>query len=123
MNLGEAFVMGGALFMTIVTLLGLAMVFFTVRSYFKVFVKKEHSPAGINFILMFGSLSFIIGLLGQAVGMFAAFQAIQEAGDISPNLVAGGLRVSMIAPLYGLLIFIVSIPLWMVVREKVKRGN
>ena len=115
--------MGGMQFMSLITILGLAMLFFTVRSYVKVFVKKETNVAGINYILMFGSLSFIIGLLGQAIGMFAAFEAIYQAADISPGLIAGGIRVSMIAPVYGLFYFILSIPLWMLVREKAKKNN
>lgn len=123
MKLGELFLMGGIQFMLFVTILGLAMLFFTVRSYVKVFAKKETNVAGINYILMFGSLSFIIGLLGQAIGMIAAFEAIYQAGDISPGLIAGGIRVSMIAPLYGVFYFILSIPLWVVVREKAKKNN
>jgi predicted hotdog family 3-hydroxylacyl-ACP dehydratase len=47
---------------------------------------------------MFGSLSFIFGLLAQAIGMFQAFEAIQQAGDISPALVAGGRRFESYYP-------------------------
>lgn len=117
----ETYKMGGPFFMFIITLLGLSMFFFTVKSGIKIFVKKNYSGKGINYILMFGSLSFIFGLLAQAIGMFQAFEAIQQAGDISPALVAGGLRVSMIAPLYGVFWFILSIPIWVVLREIVKK--
>jgi len=120
MSLFELFKMGGSLFMSIVTILGIAMVFYAVKTTIKVMVKKEYNLNGVNFILMFGSLAFIFGILAQAIGMFEAFAAVQEAGDISPGLVAAGLRVSMIAPLYGLFYFILSIPIWVVLREKVK---
>lgn len=123
MKFGELFIVGGWQFMTMVTLLGLAMVYFAIRSYVKVYARNKYDSKGINYIIMFGSLAFIIGLLGQAIGMTAAFDAIEAAGDISPGLVAGGIKVSMIAPLYGLLFFIVSIPLWMVIREKIKSSN
>jgi hypothetical protein len=86
----ETYEMGGPFFMFIITLLGLSMFFFAVKSGIKIFVKKNYSGKGINYILMFGSLSFIFGLLAQAIGMFQAFEAIQQAGDISPALVAGG---------------------------------
>jgi hypothetical protein len=117
----ETYKMGGPFFMFIITLLGLSMFFFAVKSGIKIFVKKNYSGKGINYILMFGSLSFIFGLLAQAIGMFQAFEAIQQAGDISPALVAGGLRVSMIAPLYGVFWFILSIPIWVVLHEIVKK--
>ncbi len=123
MKLAEMFYMGGIQFMVAITILGLAMLFFTVRSYINVFGKNRNGGAGVNYILMFGSLAFIIGLLGQAIGMFGSFEAIQQAGDISPGLIAAGLRVSMITPFYGMFFFIISIPLWVIVREKVKKSN
>lgn len=123
MNLFKYFYEGGPLFMAIVTIAGLAMIFFSVKSAIRIFVKKDFSGSGVNFILMFGSLSFILGLLAQAIGMFQAFEAIQQAGDISPALIAGGLRVSMIAPLYGAFYFILSIPAWVVLREIVKKNR
>ena len=123
MTLSEAFMVGGIHFMTLISLLGIGMLFFTVKSYVNVFVRKQANVQGINYIIMFGSLAFICGILGQAIGMFEAFQAIYEAGDISPGIIAAGIRVSMIAPLYGLILFIFSIPLWVVVRESAKKNN
>jgi len=43
-----------------------------------------------------------------------AFSAIERAGDISPAIVVGGLKVSMISTLYGILIYMVSILIWFV---------
>ncbi|MCF6332708.1 MAG: MotA/TolQ/ExbB proton channel family protein [Draconibacterium sp.] len=120
MNVIELFKMGGVWFMSIVTIFGMGMLLYSVKIVIEVFVKKEYDGKGVNYILMFGSLAFIIGLLGQAVGMFEAFAAIQAAGDISPALIAGGLRVSMITPFYGIIYFILSIPIWVVLREKIK---
>ncbi len=123
MNLFELFKMGGIQFMTFVTILGVAMIFYSVKGIINVFVKNDYSGKGVNYIIMYGSLAFIIGLLGQAIGMFSAFAAIQEAGDVSPGLIAGGFRVSMIAPLYGVIYFILSIPIWVILREKIKRSK
>ena len=121
MGIMELFKMGGTLFMSIITILGISMIIYSVKSFIAVFVKKNYNGKGVNYILMYGSLAFIIGLLGQAIGMFGAFAAIQAAGDISPAIIAGGLRVSMITPLYGVIYFILSIPIWVVLREKIKR--
>ncbi len=118
--LTETYRSGGALFMGIVTIFGLLMLFHAVKSTIKIVLKKDYSGKGLVYILLFGSMAFILGVLGQAIGMFEAFAAIQEAGDISPGLIAGGFRVSMIAPLYGAFYFIISIPIWVVLREKVK---
>jgi hypothetical protein len=123
MNLFKYFYEGGPLFMGIVTIAGIAMIFFAIKSGILILMKKDYSGKGLDFILMFGSLSFILGLLAQAIGMFQAFEIIQQIEDISPSLVAGGLRVSMIAPLYGAFWFIFSIPAWVILREIVKKHN
>lgn len=107
--------------MSIVSVTGAAMIFFAIKSGIEIFGRKNYSGKGMNYILMFGSLSFILGLLAQAIGMFQAFEIIQGVKDISPSLVAGGLRVSLIAPLYGAFFFIISIPVWMILRETIKR--
>lgn len=114
---------GGPLFMGIVSIFGLLMLFHAIKSTVKIVIKKDYSGKGLVYILLFGSMAFIWGVLAQAIGMFEAFAAIQEAGDISPGLIAAGFRVSMIAPLYGTLYFIISIPIWVVLREKVKNNT
>lgn len=59
-----------------------------------------------------GLFAFVTGILGQLVGLYAAFTAIEQAGNIDPALVYGGLKVSMIPTLYGFLIYLVSLILW-----------
>ena len=44
-----------------------------------------------------------MGFMGTVVGMIAAFDAIQAAGDISPTLVAGGIKVALLTTLMGLI--------------------
>ncbi len=120
MNVIELFKMGGMLFMVTITILAVAMIYISVKSCINVFVKKDYSGAGVNYILLFGSLAVTIGFLAQAIGLFQAFSAIQRAADISPAIVAGGIKVSMITPLFGSFIFIISLPIWFVLREKIK---
>ena len=45
----------------------------------------------------------MLGFMGTVVGMIAAFDAIQAGGDISPTLVAGGIKVALLTPLMGLI--------------------
>ncbi len=70
-------------------------------------------------ILFFGSLAFLIGITGQMVGLIATFDAIQSVGDasISPELVAGGLKVTFIVPAFGILLLIISAIFWFVFRN------
>jgi len=65
-------------------------------------------------ILFIGSFALLTGILGQAVGIMGALDAIEVAGDISLGLMAGGFKVSMLAPFYGFVLFIFSFIVWFV---------
>ena len=45
--------------------------------------------------------------MGTVVGMIQAFDAIEVAGDISPNIVAGGMKVALITTVGGLVVAII----------------
>ena len=49
----------------------------------------------------------MIGFLGTVIGMIGAFDAIEAAGDISPNVVAGGMKVALITTVAGLIVAII----------------
>ncbi len=117
MKLFDLFYMGGPTFMSIVTICAIVMLVFSVKKTLQYFVHKRMKKQGLNLILLFGSLAMVLGFLGQAVGLVSAFDAIQQAGDISPSLVAGGLQVSMLAPMYGTIVFIFSLIIWGFLRE------
>ena len=95
----------------------LACWFFCVQKIVHFFVQRRITQQGLGLILLFGSLALFTGILGQAIGMFQAFGAIEQAGDISPALIAGGFKVSLITTLYGAFIFIFSLLAWGLLRE------
>ena len=45
----------------------------------------------------------MFGFMGTIVGMIDAFDSIQAAGDISPVMVAGGIKVALLTTLLGLI--------------------
>ena len=45
----------------------------------------------------------MLGFLGTVVGMIQAFDKIQAAGDISPTVVAGGIKVALLTTVFGLI--------------------
>ncbi|WP_159521117.1 MotA/TolQ/ExbB proton channel family protein [Sunxiuqinia indica] len=117
MKAADLFYAGGPLFMSVVTIWGIGMLVFTAQKVIHFFVQGKVTKNGLGLILLFGSLAIVTGFLGQAIGLIAAFNAIEVAGDISPSLVAGGLKVSMIVPVYGTLIFILSLIAWGILKE------
>lgn len=59
---------------------------------------------GLSWIALFIALAPMLGFLGTVIGMIQAFDAIEVAGDISPSLVAGGIKVALITTVTGLVV-------------------
>ncbi len=58
---------------------------------------------GLIWISLFIALAPMLGFLGTVVGMIQAFDKIQAAGDISPTVVAGGIKVALLTTVFGLI--------------------
>lgn len=59
-----------------------------------------------------GLFAMITGILGQLIGFYEAFSVLETAGDVSPAMIYGGIKVSMITTLYGISIYLFSLLLW-----------
>ncbi|WP_372776760.1 MotA/TolQ/ExbB proton channel family protein [Mangrovibacterium sp.] len=59
---------------------------------------------GLSWLALFIALAPMLGFMGTVIGMIAAFDAIEVAGDISPALVAGGIKVALITTVSGLVV-------------------
>ncbi|MDE7006379.1 MAG: MotA/TolQ/ExbB proton channel family protein [Alistipes sp.] len=66
-------------------------------------VQTGQMESGLSWIGLFIALAPMLGFMGTVVGMIGAFDAIQAAGDISPTLVAGGIKVALLTTLMGLI--------------------
>lgn len=62
---------------------------------------------GLVWISLFISLAPMLGFMGTVIGMIGAFDAIEAAGDISPSLVAGGIKVALLTTVFGLIVAII----------------
>ena len=62
---------------------------------------------GLSWIALFIALGPMLGFMGTVIGMIGAFDAIEIAGDISPTLVAGGIKVALITTVFGLVVAII----------------
>jgi biopolymer transport protein ExbB len=59
---------------------------------------------GLTWISLFIALAPMLGFMGTVIGMIQAFDSIEAAGDISPSLVAGGIKVALITTVTGLIV-------------------
>jgi biopolymer transport protein ExbB len=61
---------------------------------------------GLVWIALFIAIAPMLGFLGTVVGMIQAFDRIEAVGDISPTVVAGGIKVALLTTVFGLIVAI-----------------
>lgn len=84
---------------------GVEMVEKAVVNYGGVQMGKLES--NLSWIALFIAIAPSLGFLGTVIGMVMAFDAIESAGQISPTVVAGGMKVALITTVAGLIVAIV----------------
>jgi biopolymer transport protein ExbB len=70
-------------------------------------VQASQLEKGLTWISLMIGLAPMLGFMGTVIGMIDAFDSIQAAGDISPTLVAGGIKVALITTVGGLIVAII----------------
>jgi biopolymer transport protein ExbB len=66
-------------------------------------VQNGQMEANLTWVGLFIAAAPMFGFMGTIVGMIDAFDSIQAAGDISPVMVAGGIKVALLTTLMGLI--------------------
>ncbi|MCH3924279.1 MAG: MotA/TolQ/ExbB proton channel family protein [Bacteroidales bacterium] len=66
-------------------------------------VQMARLESNMTWISLFIALAPSLGFLGTVVGMVQAFDDIEKAGDISPTVVAGGMKVALLTTVFGLI--------------------
>ena len=70
-------------------------------------VQMGNLEKGLSWITLFIALAPSLGFLGTVVGLVQSFDAIERAGDISPTIVAGGMKVALLTTVFGLIVAII----------------
>ena len=70
-------------------------------------IEMSFLERGLVWLSLFIALAPMFGFLGTVIGMVAAFDAIEAAGDISPSLVARGIKIALLTTVFGLIVAII----------------
>jgi biopolymer transport protein ExbB len=70
-------------------------------------VQATYLEKGCSWITLFIAMAPSLGFLGTVIGMVMAFDQIQQAGDISPTVVAGGMKVALITTIFGIVVALI----------------
>ena len=107
-TLFNRFMEGGALFMSLVLICLLISIYFTIKSILNIKTNIEISKKMLKHIKDSGSLGLTLGVMGAFIGLITAFDVLEATGEANPSIIAGGLKVALLSPLFGLFTFAVS---------------
>ncbi|MCQ2083080.1 MAG: MotA/TolQ/ExbB proton channel family protein [Bacteroidaceae bacterium] len=86
-------------------------------------VQASNLEKNLSWITLFIAMAPSLGFLGTVIGMVQAFDRIQAAGDISPTVVAGGMKVALITTIFGIITALVLQIFYNYILSKVESLN
>lgn len=76
--------------------------------FIKGLMDKGNNKKTIDLMASFAWFAVAWGFLGRTFGLIKAFDMVGAAGELTPSLLAGGLKMALVDPLFGIFVFIVS---------------
>ena len=107
-TLFNRFLEGGALFMSLILICLLLSIYFMTKAFYKINTKPELSKKMISLVNDSGALGISLGFLSAFLGLIGAFDVLEATGDANPAVIAGGLKIALLSPIFGIFTFLIS---------------
>ena len=99
---------GGSFQMTLILILFLLMIFLIIRTVMKLKAPTYIFKKSVSLVNQVALLAVVIGLFSQLIGLIGIFDAFESLGDVNPSLFAGGLKLTLLPPVFGGFTFIIG---------------
>ncbi len=116
----DRFMEGGPLFMSLILICLILSIVFLIMGFRSISDNPEKTRKMISLSGDAGLLGLVLGFLGSFIGMITAFDAIEGFDEMNASIIAGGLKVSFLTTLFGLLVFLISRTGILVLKWKLK---
>ncbi|WP_044626381.1 MotA/TolQ/ExbB proton channel family protein [Neotamlana nanhaiensis] len=104
----QRFYEGGPLFMSLILICLLLSILFIVLGFINLKKNKDASKKYLRLTIDSSLLGLVLGFLGSVIGLIMAFDSVEAMGSPSPEVFAGGLKISLLTATFGLFSFVVS---------------
>ena len=94
--------------MTLILILFLLMIFLIIRTVMKLKAPTYIFKKSVSLVNQVALLAVVIGLFSQLIGLIGIFDAFESLGDVNPSLFAGGLKLTLLPPVFGGFTFIIG---------------
>lgn len=98
------FIDGGLVFTVPILILLVAI----IGLFFWGLLKKDIHEKAVSLLIHLGWLAVAWGFLGRTFGLINAFNQVEAAGELTPRLLADGLKMALVDPLFGIFVFIIA---------------
>ena len=98
----------------------LALLIVVIALFVNALLKPESFSKMKSLIGSIGWFVLAWGYLGRTIGLIKAFDNVAASGDISPSMLSGGLKMALLGPLAGIIVFLIAraFIIIMIMREK-----
>ena len=121
---GPLYENNGLLCLSILTLTLITLIVWAIYYGIPVFRKQvdllPKAKAKIKHIKSIGLFALIMGVLHQLTSLYSIYSAIEKAADINMSIVLNALKTSMIPLIYGLIIYLISLLIWVIMDLSLK---
>lgn len=98
------FIDGGPIF-TVVIFICLILV---LALFAATFMNKANQDKFISLMKHIGWFAVAWGFMGRTMGLIHAFDLVEASGELTPSLLAEGLKMALVDPLFGIFVFVVA---------------
>ncbi len=103
-NILDKFVDGG-IGITVIIFIALIVI---VTLFVKELIAKGDREKNIKLISSIAWFALAWGFLGRTIGLIRAFDTIEAAGQLTPKMVAGGLKMALVGPIFAIFVFAIA---------------
>jgi vacuolar-type H+-ATPase subunit I/STV1 len=93
---------GGYEFMIPLLLLLIIVLLLIVRGVIK------NSEKNLSILKSISLFALVFGFLGFTIGLISALDTIANVSDIAPEIIAGGFKIGILPPTFGMIVFLVG---------------
>jgi hypothetical protein len=85
-----------------------AMLLICIALIAKALIKGDAEGKIRKLISHISLFALVWGFLGQMIGLISAFDTIQVVGNVSPAVLAAGLKIALLSPVFGMVVFLIG---------------
>lgn len=85
-----------------------AMLLICIALIVKALIKGDAEGKTRKLISHISLFALVWGFLGQMIGLIGAFDSIQIVGNVSPAVLAAGLKIALLSPVFGMIVFLIG---------------